>query len=312
MEHHPFPGVLLTMTLLAFFLILLSVFLHVTWNLLSKKVAPSLSFYVLMSYTAALIWLPFFLCSDLRFAQLPPRFFAMLAGSICGEVIYMIGLGRAYRKGDISLVYPVVRALPVMMIAVLTLALGIGKPFGGLALGGMVLITLGCFLMPLRGIGGTSFRSLCRGPVLFFILLSASGTTMYTIFDKCALEIVAAAKGGCTWLDAVSYLFCVELSQATVEFCFVLADRRDRRIFKRLAGRSIYPSLAGCCSTSAYALILMAMRYVTNVSYLQAFRQISLPLGFLAGVVLLREKALPVRIVGLVFILVGLVIVALG
>ena len=300
------------MTLLAFLLILLSVFLHVTWNLLSKKVAPSLSFYVLMSYTAALIWLSFFLSSDLRLAQLPPRFFAMFAGSVCGEVCYMIGLARAYRKGDISLVYPVVRALPVMMIAVLTLALGIGKPFGMMALSGMVLITFGCLLMPLRELGGMSFRSLCRGPVLLFILLSASGTTMYTIFDKRALEIIAEVQGGSSWLDAVSYLFCVEFSQATVEFCFVLADRRERRIFKHLAGRSIYPSLAGCCSTSAYALILMAMPHVTNVSYLQAFRQISLPLGFLAGVILLHEKALPVRVAGLVCILVGLVIVAFG
>ena len=300
------------MTLLAFLLILLSVFLHVTWNLLSKKVAPSLSFYVLMSYTAAVIWLPFFLSSDLHLGQLPPRFFLMFAGSVCGEVLYMIGLGHAYREGEISLIYPVVRALPVMMIAVLTLALGIGKPFGGLALGGMVLITFGCLLMPLREIGALSCHSLCRGPVPLFILLRASGTTMYTIFDKCALEIVAAAKGSCTWLDAVSYLFCIELSQAAVEFCVVLADRRERRIFKRLAGRSIYPSLAGCCSSSAYVLILMAMRYVTNVSYLQAFRQISLPLGFLAGVVLFREKALPVRVVGLVCDIAGLVSLAFG
>ena len=300
------------MTPLAFLLVLLSVFLHVTWNLLSKKVAPSLSFYVLMSYTAAAIWLSFFLSSDLRLAQLPPRFFAMLAGSICGEVCYMIGLAHAYRKGDISLVYPVVRALPVMLIPPLTLLIGMGKPISGPALGGMALITVGCLLMPLREFGGLSFRSFCRGPVLLFILLSASGTTMYTIFDKRALEIITEVKGSCSWLDAVSYLFCVEFSQATVEFCFVLADRRERRIFKCLAGRSIYPSLAGCCSTSAYALVLMAMRYVTNVSYLQAFRQISLPLGFLAGVVLLHEKALPVRIAGLVCIFAGLVIVAFG
>ena len=300
------------MTLLAFLLILLSVFLHVTWNLLSKKVAPSLSFYVLMSYTAAAIWLSFFLASDLRLARLPPRFFLMLAGSICGEVCYMIGLAHAYRKGDISLVYPVVRALPVIVIPPLTLCLGMGKPISIPALGGMVLITVGCLLMPLRGFNGISFRSFCRGPVLLFILLSASGTTMYTIFDKRAIEIITEVKGSCSWLDAVSYLFCVEFSQATVEFLFVLGDRRERRIFKRLAGRSIYPSLAGCCSTSAYALVLMAMRYVTNVSYLQAFRQISLPLGFLAGVVLLHEKALPVRIAGLVFILSGLVIVAFG
>ena len=299
------------MTLLAFLLILLSVFLHVTWNLLSKKVAPSLSFYVLMSYTAAAIWLSFFLASDLHLAQLPPRFYAMLAGSICGEVCYMIGLAHAYRKGDISLVYPVVRALPVIVIPPLTLCLGMGKPISALALGGMALITVGCLLMPLRKIGGLSIRSLCRGPVLLFILLSASGTTMYTLCDMGALKIITEVQGGSSWLDAVSYLFCVEFSQATVEFLFVLADRRERRIFKHLAGRSIYPSLAGCCSTSAYALVLMAMSHVTNVSYLQAFRQMSLPLGVAAGVFLLKEKCPPIRLAGVAAVVAGLVITAL-
>ena len=60
----------------------------------------------------------------------------------------------------------------------------------------------------------------------------------------------------------------------------------------------------------AYALILIAMQYVTNVSYIQAFRQLSLPIGFLAGVLFLHEKSSATKIVGLTLILAGLVIVA--
>ena len=65
------------MTPAAFILVFLSVFLHVAWNFISKSVRPSLAFYMLMTGTSAILWLPFFLASDLRLAALPPVFFAL-------------------------------------------------------------------------------------------------------------------------------------------------------------------------------------------------------------------------------------------
>jgi uncharacterized membrane protein len=58
--------------------------------------------------------------------------------------------------------------------------------------------------------------------------------------------------------------------------------------------------------------VLLAMGFVSNVSYLQAFRQISLPLGVLAGIFLLRERPGAPRMTGIVLVLAGLVLVALG
>ena len=51
---------------------------------------------------------------------------------------------------------------------------------------------------------------------------------------------------------------------------------------------------------------------VTNIGYLQAFRQLSLPLGVLAGIFILREDRNPVKLTGIGLILVGLVMVALN
>ena len=45
------------------------------------------------------------------------------------------------------------------------------------------------------------------------------------------------------------------------------------------------PSLASVFSSSAYGMILLAMPMVTNVSLVQAFRQISLPICAVAGVI---------------------------
>ena len=53
------------------------------------------------------------------------------------------------------------------------------------------------------------------------------------------------------------------------------------------------------------------MPLVSNVSYVQAFRQMSLPLGVAAGIFILKEKCPPVRLAGVGAIVAGLVIAAL-
>ena len=55
-------------------------------------------------------------------------------------------------------------------------------------------------------------------------------------------------------------------------------------------------------------LVLIAMNFVTNVSYVQAFRQIGLLIGMLEGIFILKEKCTVPKIVGITLILSGLVL----
>ena len=295
------------MSFIAFALIFVSVFLHVAWNMLSKGTKPSVTFYCLMSLTASCIWLPFFLMSDISFLRMPFPFLLLVAGSLLGEVFYMVGLACAYRRSDISLVYPVVRAMPVMMVAVVTTVCGLGKSLDFYDFAGMLLISAGCLLMPLRGLMNFSLKAYCSS-VIGFILIGAAGTTMYTIFDSCALKIVREAAGNITVTDTLAYLFIIEFGQVISEIFFIVSSKRERTYFRHMFCRSVYPVLAGLCSSSAYALVLFAMGYVTNVSYLQAFRQISLPLGFFAGVLILHEKAYATKLAGVFIIAAGLLV----
>ena len=68
------------------------------------------------------------------------------------------------------------------------------------------------------------------------------------------------------------------------------------------------PSLASVFSSSAYGIILLAMPMVTNVSLVQAFRQISLPICAVARVILLHEKMTLPRTIGLLLIVSGLIL----
>ena len=61
----------------------------------------------------------------------------------------------------------------------------------------------------------------------------------------------------------------------------------------------------------AYVLILLAMNYVNNVSFVQAFRQLSLPLSALLGLLLLKEKISKLRWSALGLIMLGLLLCVL-
>lgn len=295
------------MSITAAVLIFISVFMHVTWNMLSKSTKPSTAFYIIMNFVGGIIWLPFFIQNMGAYGHLPSAFYWLLGGSCLFEVIYMYGLAHGYKHGDISLIYPLVRALPVVMLAVITLAAGIGKPFDALTFLGMVMIAAGCFIMPFASFRNISFASLNK-LALLFIALGAVGTTGYTLCDSQALKFLASDKGIVSNTCTLGYLFLIQMGLTLGEVPLVLFDKNERSAFREFSGKKLlYPIIAGICSSGAYALILIAMQYVTNVSFIQAFRQLSLPLGFLAGVLFLHEKSSATKIAGLLLILAGLI-----
>lgn len=300
------------MTLTAFLLIFVSVFLHASWNFISKKNTPSAAFYMLSSATAALIWLGFFLHSGISCSALPGRFWWILAFSWFGEMLYCIGLAYGYRRGDISLVYPLGRSLPVLLTAVATIALGLGKMPNALALGGMALISIGCLFLPLKDFREFHWKTYCT-PLLFFVLLIAAGVTVYTIFDSEAAKILKELPDNhdSRIVTSLFYLFLVESGLTAVLGLFVLTQKQERAEFKRLFLKTPWPHITGVFSSSAYALILLAMPLVTNVSYIQAFRQMSLPLGVLAGVFILKEPCGKVKLFGIILIVIGLIAASL-
>ncbi len=300
------------MTLTAFLLIFVSVFLHAGWNFISKKNTPSAAFYMLSSATAALIWLGFFLHSGISCSALPGRFWWILAFSWFGEMLYCIGLAYGYRRGDISLVYPLGRSLPVLLTAAVTISFGFGKMPNALALGGMALISIGCLFLPLKDFREFHWKTYCT-PLLFFVLLIAAGVTIYTIFDSEAAKILKELPDNhdSRIVTSLFYLFLVESGLTAVLGLFVLTQKQERAEFKRLFLKTPWPHITGVFSSSAYALILLAMPLVTNVSYIQAFRQMSLPLGVLAGVFILKEPCGKVKLFGIILIVIGLIAASL-
>ena len=265
------------MTPVAILLIAASAGLHATWHMFAKKSGASLAFLASLATVGAL-WSSFArFVVPLRFLGMPPAFHAWLAGVIASELVYIRGLSLSYRALDMTTAYPMMRALPLLMLSLVTSAFGFGKPLGAPALAAMAMVFAGCLLTPLRRF--SDFRpSRYLDRSFAYILVVALGTTGYTLCDSQAQRVLcdAARTGGVEvskpMLSLAYYSFrAVELAAA--QWVVVLAGRGTRAEAAALLRGNLPMTLAaGVCAFLTYLLVLVAMNFVTNVDYVQAFR----------------------------------------
>ena len=301
------------MTPLAFVLILISAGLHATWNMIAKKTGASLAFYALLGSVGALWATGVRFITPLHLFSQPPAFHAWLVGMIVSEVCYATGLKLAYRSLDMSTAYPMMRSIPLIFLAVITTAFGFGDPLGPYALIGMGMVFVGCLILPLRRFSDFSPAGYLNRS-FGFILLVALGTTGYTLCDKQAQLVMsqAAADAGLAvskpMISLTYYSFRV-ITLVTVLWIIVLCDRTSRAEAAELwHKRDWRPLVAGVCSSLTYVLVLMSMNYVSNVSFVQAFRQIGLLFGLLEGVLILQERCTAPKVAGTALGLAGLAV----
>ena len=300
------------MTATAFFLILFSAGLHASWNLLAKKSHMTFAFYTAMMIVDMLMgaWVLFVL--PVRLAELSPAFYMTTCGAALGETIYCTGLVMSYRRMDMSAAYPMMRSLPLLFTAFLTHLLGVGKPLALLALIGMATVFAGCVVMPLGKF--SDFRlSNYLNKTIAFVLLAALGTTLYTICDseaQAAMRACAPKLSGT--MVSCTYYELRHIAVVAALGLVVLAVPSARAEAAAMPRNGMWtPLLAGVFAGLTYILVLLAMNYVSNVSYVQGFRQLGLVIGMLEGILILKERCTLTRIVGITLIVSGLVLTVL-
>lgn len=296
------------MTFTAFILLLLSVTFHASWNLLAKKSAMSIACYTIICLTSALCWVHMQFWTPVDVLKLPGKYYLFMLCSVAADVLYCLGLVRAYRTMEMSTAYPMMRSLPLLLTAAVTTAFGWGKPLTPMALFGMGVVFFGCLFMPLKDF--KSFRiSNYINWQLFFIFLVACGTTGYTVFDSQAQAILRDAvinvsKPVLSLTYYSSRGIVLSATLLTIVFCRK-QERENIRTFIR--EHNFNPVFAGLFATCAYSLVLIAMNYVSNVSYVQVFRQLGLLVGVAGGILILKERCSAPKIIGSLLIVSGLI-----
>ncbi|PIE63755.1 MAG: multidrug DMT transporter permease [Desulfobacterales bacterium] len=300
------------MTITAVLLVILSATMHAGWNLFSKSHSPTIGFFKLATIGTILWFAPIlFLTCDLL-----PKISLFLWGVllVAGffQAVYYAGLAGAYSRGALSIAYPLARSIPILLLMALTYGMGKGDDFTLTAVLGMLAIVAGAFILPMNSF--RDFRlSNFLNPSCAFTVVAAVGTAGYSFVDDIGMDMLGLVPGPAAgWARALLYLILEGVF--TLFWLQVLMFFLDRSTEKYRAERSglLKPAfVAGLAIGATYGIILLAMTYVTNVSYVVALRQLSIPIGTVLGIFLLKEKGSTPRFVGLTILFAGLVLVAI-
>ncbi|WP_081194480.1 EamA family transporter [Halomonas sp. BC1] len=290
-------------------LVLVSVCMHAGWNVLGKRNAPSLGAFALAYGAGGVALLPLLVLGP-SLTALPSAFWGWLVLSGFCQMLYMGGLAWAYARGEVSVLYPIARALPVVMVPLVSIA-WLGNRGLGLWDGvGMLLIMLGALGLPLSRPEARRLASYLS-PAMGFALLAAVGTVGYSLIDNQALGVMQGAGHSSLTAGAV---FMVLQALMTLLWALpllaVLPAERRRLPALRQQGLTMLVA-TGLMMTCTYGLVLMAMALTDEVSYVVALRQLSIPVGVLMGVLWLKEPASSAKTLSTLVMLLGLLIVAL-
>lgn len=301
------------MSIWAICLVVVSAFLHAGWNLLSKsnKVSGP-AFFLASGSAAALLLTPYIVwyLHQVGLESFPGQFWLLLMVSGIAQVVYLLGLGFAYKHADIGLVYPIARSLPVLMVGLGSVVLGYSLSFAGWL--GFGLITLGCLFVPIESLKQFKFKHYQNLGVLF-ALIAAIGTAGYSLVDKEALLVINQSVSHLVSdrKSAVFYLGIQFWAIVTPIALYLLLSGKKEDFSQAWSIRRT-ATMAGVMMSTTYGLVLYAMTMTENVSYVVALRQLSIVFGLIFGILFLGEKWLLTRVVGTLLILSGLIISVIG
>ena len=255
--------------------------LHALWNLLLARehdteaatAVAVCSLVVVLVVPAALTW-------RVEGAAVP-----FIVGSAALELAYVGLLAAAYRRFELSVVYPVARGLAPVLALMLTVLVTLNGPSAG-EVGGVLAVTAGVFLV--RGKLRGSVGGLGVGAVI------AAAIAGYTVVDRYGIHHANAAP----------YLLLVMAGPAVV---YALGVGR-RRVAGALSPTKV---VVGAASAGAYLLVLLALR-LASAPAVSAVRETSVVIATALAAVVLRERVGPARLGGAVLVAAGVALLALS
>ena len=286
------------MSALALGLVLAAAVLHATWNYLLKRSGGGTVFVWSFATLSALIYAPVVLV--LLWWKEPAlgwESLVLMLGSAVIHTAYYLLLDRGYRRGDLSLVYPLARGSAPLVTVLVAVLLLHEKPTA-VALAGALLIAGGAVMLT-----GNLKRLKETGnlPAVGFALLTGCMISSYTVVDKLAVSAYLVPPLLQDW--------AANLGRVVIMMPMALRERSEwRRVWRR--SRNDIVAVAVLCPLS-YILVLSAMVF-TPVSYVAPAREISILVAALLGAHLLAEADARRRLFGAGAMVLGIICLAAG
>jgi len=279
----------------ALVLVVCAAVLHAIWNALAKRAENQFVFLWSSVSLAALLLTPIGLLK-LRSERAPAAGLPFVAASIAIHALYFWALGRSYRFGDFSRVYPMARGLGVALVPLIALPL-FGEQLAVLGWLGVGLVVLGIASLNVTSTASSSPVHTRAGTA--WALVTGLTIAGYSLVDK----------AGVARLHPMPYIALMGLGLSVILAPLVLANRPALVREWRLHWRQIL--VASAMNLTSYLLVLFAFR-LSKVGYVVASRELSILFSAFIGALWLGEGRLAPRLAGATVLLAGVVCVALA
>ncbi len=286
------------MTSLAIALVLTAAVLHAVWNLATKRVNGGADAVWLFTAVSAVAFAPIALIVYLvERPHLGPVQFVFLAGSGVLQMVYFLTLSHGYRVGDLSVIYPLARGTGPLVATALAITLLGERPAPG-TIAGALLICAGVFLI---ATGGRRLADHVSMTAILFGIGTGAIIGSYTVWDGHAVNALA--------IPAILQAWAADAARGIYLAPYARRHRGRVRELWNVHRRDILT--VGILSSLSYMLVLTAMSF-SPVSSIAPAREVSILLGTIMGVVILKETLRPIRIVAAFVIVAGVIAVVLS
>jgi drug/metabolite transporter (DMT)-like permease len=259
-------------------------FLHALWNALLKGAAgdPLLD-------TALIVAGGFSVCVPLLLVVPFPNAAAWpyaLASTVVHFGYYVL-LAGAYRRGDLSFAYPLMRGVAPLLVTVLGV-LFLAERLDAQTMLGIALISAGIITIAWFASGRHTLAA------AGFALGNAVIIAIYTLIDGAGARAAGNAWSYAIWLTSLE----------GIPFLLWVLWTRGRPAASYLRARWRRGVLGGAASIAAYAIALWAMT-LAPVAVVAALREVSVVFAALMGALFLKESFGWRRLAGAVGVAVG-------
>ncbi len=288
------------MTLASALLVVLASFIHASWNLLAKRAASAGPAFILaysiiacIAYAPWVVWL--LARGGLSWSWIELGF-VLLSGLI--HLGYSLCLQHGYRVADLSVVYPVARGTGPMLSSIGAFLI-LGETPTGMGLLGLALVVAGILLIATQGRLAAFTRPGGQAGVRWGVTTGGL-IASYTVVDAYAVKALGIAPVVLDWFTNLLRVFLL--------LPVVLADRR--RAIAAMRGHWCTAIGVGVLQPLSYILVLAALTSGAPLSLVAPMREMSMMVGALMGMLILRETVGPWRLAGCGVLVAGVILLS--
>jgi drug/metabolite transporter (DMT)-like permease len=268
--------------------------LHAGWNALLKS-APGGD--ALLDTAAVVAGSSLWGCAVVPFVGVPASAaWPYMAASAVIHFGYYVTLAQAYRTGDLSFAYPLMRGSAPLLVALLGIAFLGELPTAPMALG-IVLISLGIVSIAFVGSG----RRRHPPSAAYWAFANAGLIALYTLVDATGARASGNAAAYVSWLIFLEGL----------PFLVWVFARRGKAALNYVRASAPRGLVGGACSLAAYGIVLWAMTRAP-VAAVAALRETSVLFAALMGSLWLKEGFGLPRLAGAASVVAGVAALKLG